>query len=115
MRKHQKPRWLAPHRVRRRGAIYIVVLMTALLVALMGLAALQLSRVQSAVTSDGNNFIEARTIARSAVEIGMFKIRNDPYWRTNLGNGTWVNNQTLGDGTYSLSVVDPIDNDVTKG
>jgi hypothetical protein len=99
----------------RRGAIYIVVLMTALVIAATGLAALQLSRVNNAVANDGNNFIEARFIARSAVEVGMLNIRNDPYWRTNFGNGTWVNNQPLGDGTYSLSATDPIDNDVTKG
>ena len=24
----------------------------------------------------------------------MLKIRNDPYWRTNLGNGNWLTNQT---------------------
>src|SRR6185369_3966236 len=103
------------HRYHRRGAVYIAVLMTALVVACTGLAALQLARVQNATADGGNSFIEARTIARSAIDIGMLKIRNDPYWRTNLGNGTWVNNQSLGDGTYSLSAVDPIDSDVTKG
>src|ERR1043166_5077660 len=78
----------------RRGAIYIVVLLTALIIACISLAALQLSRVQNAAGTDGNSFVEARTIARAAIDIGMLKIRNDPYWRTNLGNGTWVNNQT---------------------
>ncbi|HEY2413111.1 MAG TPA: hypothetical protein VGI40_12755 [Pirellulaceae bacterium] len=100
---------------RRRGGIYILVLLSALIVGATGLAAIQLSRVQNATAIDGNSFIEARTIARSAIDLGMLKIRNDPYWRTNLGNGTWVNNQTLGDGTYSLSAVDPIDGDVTNG
>lgn len=99
----------------RRGAIYVAVLMTALIVACTGYAALLLARVQNATADGGNSFIEARSIARSAIDIGMLKIRNDAAWRTSLGNGTWVNNQALGDGTYSLSAVDPIDSDVTNG
>ena len=104
-----------PTRARRRGAVYIVVLLSTLIVAATGLAALQLSRIQNATASGGNSFIEARTIARSAIDIGMLKIRNDPLWRTNLGNGVWVNNQALGEGTYSLTATDPIDNDVANG
>ena len=45
----------------------------------------------------------------------MLKIRNDPYWRTNLGNGNWVTNQTIGNGKFTISAVDPIDGNVAVG
>jgi Carbohydrate binding domain len=102
-------------RSRRTGTIYVLVLLSSLIVGTIGLASLQLVRLQSRTASGNNDFIAARTYARAALEIGMLNIRNDPYWRTNFGNGNWVTNQSIGTGTFSLSAVDPIDNDVTKG
>src|SRR5436305_1455951 len=98
----------------RRGTIYLLVLISSLIVATIGLASLQLLRVQGRAASDSNDFMEARLYARAALEIGMLKVRNDPNWRTNLGNGAWVTNQAIGNGAFSLSAVDPINNDVTS-
>jgi hypothetical protein len=91
------------------------VLFSSLLVAAIALASLNLARMQGQMASDGNDFIEARSYARAGVEIGMLMIRNDPYWRRNLGNGAWVTNRAIGAGTFSLSAADPIDGDVTNG
>ncbi len=99
----------------RSGSIYAVVLLTSLLVGTIGLAALQLQRVQSRSATESGSFAEARIYARAAVEMGMLKIRNDAYWRTRLGNGLWISNQSIGSGKISLSAADPIDNDVTRG
>src|SRR3569623_1753372 len=115
MRSPTKNRSSRSRRRARRGGVYLVVLMSALVIAAICLSTLQLMRVQSSVGSDTTSFIEARIVARAAIDIGMLKIQNDSNWRTDLGNGTWINNQTLGDGTYSLTATDPIDNDVTKG
>jgi Carbohydrate binding domain len=93
----------------------VLVLLSSLIVGTIGLASLQIARLQSRTASGSNDFIAARTYARAALEIGMLNIRNDPYWRTNYGNGSWVTNQSIGTGTFSLYAVDPIDNDVTKG
>lgn len=103
------------HHAQRRGVIYVLVLLSSLIVGTIGLASLQLIRLQSRTASGHSEFMAARNYARSALEIGMLKIRRDPYWRTNLGNGTWVTNQTIGTGTFSLSAVDPIDGDVKVG
>jgi hypothetical protein len=98
----------------RRGSVYLLVLITCFLVAAMALAALNIGRVHGRRASDANDFIEARSYARAGVEIGMLMIRNDPYWRTDLGNGAWVTNKLIGAGTFSLSAVDPIDGDITS-
>jgi hypothetical protein len=100
---------------RRCGSVYILVLITGFLVAAMALASLNLDRLQGQMASDNNDFVEARSYARAGVEIGMLMIRNDPYWRTDLGNGAWVTNKPIGAGTFSLSAIDPIDGDVTNG
>lgn len=100
---------------RRRGGIYALVMFTSLIVATMGFASVQLLRVQGNQFSENNDFVQARIIARSATEIGMLKIKGNANWRTDLGNGAWVTNQTIGSGTYSLSAVDPIDGDVRVG
>lgn len=99
----------------RNGTIHVFVLISSLIVAAIGLASLQLSRLQSRTGAQKGDFLESRLCARAAIEIGILKIRNDPYWRTNLGNGNWLTNQVIPNGTFTLSAADPIDNDITKG
>lgn len=99
----------------RRGTIYLVVLISSVIVATIGMGTLQLLRLQANTAGSGNDFLAARFHARAGIEIGMLKIRNDPYWRTNLGNGVWMANRPIGNGKFSLSVLDPIDGDVTTG
>lgn len=99
----------------RRGTIYLLVLFSSLIVATISLSSLQLMRLQGRDVSSSADFTTAQSCARAAIEIGMLKIRNDPYWRTRLGNGNWITSQTIGSGTCSLSAADPIDNDIRNG
>ncbi|MDB5387043.1 MAG: Carbohydrate-binding, CenC-like domain protein [Planctomycetaceae bacterium] len=99
----------------RRGTIYVLVLISSSIVATIGLASLQLLRLQGQRATGGNDMMEARLYARAAIEIGMVKVRNDPKWRNTLGNGFWVTNQSIGSGMFSIKAVDPIDNDVSTG
>lgn len=106
---------MSSRRRQRRGTIYVIVLLSSLLVATIGVSALQLVRLQSRMASDYTDFIAARAHARAAIEIGMLKIRNDKNWRTSLGNGSWVTDNPIETGKYSISAFDPVDNDVTQG
>jgi hypothetical protein len=108
-------RRLHVHFHRRRGSTYILVIFASLMVAAIGLATLNLDRVQGQAGADGDDFIEARSYARAGVEIGMLMIRNDPYWRTDLGNAPWVTNKAIGAGAFSLSATNPVSGDVTVG
>ena len=105
-----QPRWN-----KRRGTIYLLVLFSCLIVATISLSSLQIMRLQGRSVANNTDFTEARNHARAALEIGMLRIRNDPFWRTNFGNGVWLTNQTIGTGTFTLSATDPIDNDVENG
>jgi len=104
-----------PRRDNRCGTIYLLVLFSCLIVATISLSSLQIMRLQGRSVASSTDFSEARNHARAALEIGMLRVRNDPFWRTNFGNGNWITNQPIGSGTFTLSAVDPIDNDVTSG
>ncbi len=101
--------------VSRHGTIHIVVLLAALIVAAIGLGSLQLLRLQARTSAGDQDFAAARFHARTALELGLLKIRNDPYWRRNLRNGDWLNGVTIGEGTIQLTAADPIDNDIVNG
>ncbi len=103
------------HQRQRHGAIYAVVLFSSLIVASIGLASMQLMRLQGRSAEESDDFIAARIYARAAVDIGMLRIRKDPFWRTTYGNGDWITKQTIDRGTFSLSAIDPVDNDVVTG
>ena len=99
----------------RRGSIYIAVLGTSALIWAIALAAMIGTRIGKRSSGDDTDFSEARIYARAGLEIGMHYISTDPYWRLNKGNGSWATNIPIGRGTFSLTAMDPVDNDVRYG
>ncbi|MFO0840296.1 MAG: hypothetical protein U1D55_17450 [Phycisphaerae bacterium] len=95
----------------RRGTLYIAVLTTAMLVTIIGLGGLLAARSQFNTAGGDNEGMAARWCAQSAVELGLFKIRNDANWRTTLGAGNWITNLAVGNGTCSLTVTRVTDAD----
>lgn len=98
-----------------RGSIYITVMGVSMMVAIIGVSAILAARVQARAGTALNDFAEARICARSGIELAMLTIYNDSYWRTHFGNGAWYTNRSVGDGSFSISAVDPVDGDVTNG
>lgn len=96
-----------------RGSIYVLVLSISMLVAVIGMGALLAARVQTRIARSEVDFAAARLLARSGLEVAMFRIQQDPTWRTDLGNGTWFNHVPLNGGTFSVSAADPVTGDIT--
>lgn len=96
-----------------RGSIYVLVLSMSLLVAVIGMGALFSARVQTRICRSDVDFATARLCARAGLEVAMFRIQQDPTWRTDLGNGTWFSNVPLNQGTFTVSAVDPISGNIT--
>ena len=94
------------------GSIYIHVLASSLLVAIIGLGALYANRVQVRLCRLTKDSAEARTCATSAIELGLLHVRLDSNWRTAWPNGTWMQDKPLGAGTFTLQGTDPQDNDL---
>lgn len=103
-------------RHRRRGSLYVVVLGVSSSVMMIGLSALMAVRVERRAAADAADFAVARLYAQSAIELGFFWMRDDPNWRTNRPvAGSWITGQVIGRGAFSLSVVDPDDDDIAGG
>lgn len=98
---------------RRRASMYVTVLGSAMLMTTAGLAALTAVRVERRTAEQGNQLAEARLYARAAINMGRAWMRDDPDWRTNLGNGVWQNQLTFASGSLKLEASDPTDSDVT--
>src|ERR1051326_855208 len=106
---------LTQFRVRsRRGGAYVAVLALCLVVVAMGVGGLMSVRMRAREADAVADSREARQYANSGAELGRLWIYQDANWRTNRPNGTWVTNQAIGNGTFSLSVVDPADGDLTN-
>ena len=96
---------------RRRGAAYVFFLSTATLVAIIGLSALMVVRIQARAGEGTKNLVAARFYAQSAIELGFLVITADPLWWQNPGSGPWRTNEPIGDGTLSLEVIIAPDGD----
>lgn len=89
--------------------MYVVALGAAMVVTVLGLSALMTVRIERKSADAAGDLAEARLLAQSAVERGVWTMANDSTWRSTLTSGNWKANQPLGRGTFSLDGVDPID------
>ena len=84
----------------------MTVLSTALIVSLLGLTGLTIVRIERRQAMASNDQSVARTHARSAAELALVVIANDPSWRTTCTNGVETTPQSLGpNATGTLSWV----------
>lgn len=93
----------------RHGSIYLHVLVTSLLVAVLGLGSLLAVRLQVRSALLDRESAQARLCAASAVEIGLFRVKQDVNWRTTWSNGVWLQDKSLGGGRFTLEGIDPVD------
>ena len=98
----------------RKGSLYLTVLGTGMIVAVLALAALTICRVQRRITDETADQAEARCYAEAGVQIGLLKIKSTASWRTTFTNGTWESNRPVGVGTYSLEGIDPNDGNLAN-
>lgn len=74
-------------RQRRGAALYILVVTMSVLISMIGLAGMNLMRLQRDQMLTGVEMQRARLLSRSAVELGLDQLKNDPNWRTSYSNG----------------------------
>ncbi len=101
------PRSLSRHG--RRGYLYVGVMITALIVALVGVSALSVARVTLDTTQRQTDFSAAQALARSAIEHAVFRIDDKSNWRTEFSLDTEYPDppQPLGTGTFTWMLSDP--------
>lgn len=94
---------------RRRGTVYVMVLVTAMLTMVIGLSGLLVMRVERRSANLTNNAGQARNLAIAAVDRGLYEIAADNNWRTNHTHDVWTNPLPLGEGTVQFKFVDQTD------
>ncbi len=99
---------------RRSGGVYIVVLGVSLIVSLLGLSALVVQRIQNKLLVASTDIRQAQLNAESAVGLALLTMKQDTAWRTSQTNGNWFTNRSLGTGTGSVSVTDPVDGSLSN-
>ena len=99
----------------RRGGVYIAVLGSAMIVALLGMCALFGQRIQNRLVVASTDIRQAQLNANTAVELAVLAMKQDTNWRTTYSNGNWFTNRSTGIGSCTANVVDPIDANLAGG
>lgn len=96
----------SPHR--RRGTLYVGVMMTATIVTLVGLSGLSVAHLGVRSAQNTRSTETASMLARAAVEEGVRQIRATATWRTTFANNTEYPNTplALNGGTIAWRFID---------
>ncbi len=87
---------------------------TALIVAMLGAAALLAVRTQRRQTDLSGDILQANLNAQTGLEMALFRINENTNWRTMLTDGTWELSAIALTGTYSFVGIDPDDGDLSN-
>jgi hypothetical protein len=103
-----------PRARHRRAGIYIAVLGAAMLVTVLGMAALAAVAVERITVEVSADMAAARFAAESGVDLAMLTIKSQALWRTARANGEWYSNIAIGGARVAVEVTDPVDADLSN-
>jgi len=110
-------------RPRRDGSVYVAVLGVAMILGVIGLASMQIARIELRAGVAGDEMARARLMAQSGVEFALGRLDLDPNWRTTYSHGveepsdSWISLGTTGmfrfelrdsDGDLADDLTDPV-------
>jgi hypothetical protein len=98
----------------RAGFSYIAVMGVSLIVGTLALGGVSVLRIQARTSQDAISSLGARQNARTAAELARFLISNDISWRTTYSNGQLITNRATGTGTVTVTIQDPVDNNLAN-
>lgn len=96
------------HTQRRRGTAYAFFLMTAMLVAIIGMSGLTVAGLGLRSVVAVNDRIAAQTYAEAGVDIGLVALYRTASWRDVVPVDTWSTPMAIGDGTLEFKIA-PLD------
>lgn len=102
----------------RRGAAYVLILMTAMIATTLGVSGLYASRVRSRTAGVSAELVQARLNALAGLDHGLLIIQQNPStWRSVLASngGRPIDGIALGGGTVTLLAEDLVDGDLETG
>ncbi|MGA1876405.1 MAG: DNRLRE domain-containing protein [bacterium] len=84
----------------QEGFSLLMVMATILMLEIICLFLAQTRGTQATIASNRIEHLKARYLAEAGMAHGLWRIQNDPAWRTDM------NNLSLGEGTYTVSFVE---------
>ncbi|MCA9060470.1 MAG: hypothetical protein KDA85_18295, partial [Planctomycetaceae bacterium] len=103
-----------PNSRARRGTTLMLVVLTGAAVSVICLGAVLVQRIQldsgERLSASGRAYL----VSRSAVAMGCSRIENSSSWRTASADSTWLDEVSLDGSLASLTVTDPVDQDLAN-
>lgn len=96
----------ASDRTRTRGVAMVLVLIALAMATVIGLSFLNTQSTTTGIARNVGNQTHARGIAESALEMTIDHLRNNASWRSDKSEGTWVSNQSMDGGNFTIIVQD---------
>lgn len=104
---------MSRRRSHRRGAVYVAVLGTTLLVVSIGLGSLAVARSRMAAAMQDADGLRARELAEAGLEEVLRRLAAGTAWRQAVGEGgLWFTDDSFVSGTLSVWLADPEDGDL---
>ena len=100
-----RPAPARPARARRAGSVYLLVLATTTLVAVLGISGLMAARLERVGTTLGADAAAAGALAHAGLAAAAHRLGHDAAWAAAPGTG-WTTPLTLGEGAYSIRVTE---------
>ena len=73
----------------RRGSAYLLVLAVSMVIVMLGVTSSHLMRIRSADARLSEDEARANLLARSAIEVTIRALNNDPSWRDSHNHDQW--------------------------
>jgi hypothetical protein len=102
---------LKPGTSRSRGVALILVMIALSIAVVVSLSFLSASGTSRVMANNMRSLSQAKAVAESGTQLVLARMQSDDGWRSGLEEGLWIDQQTLGDGSYSVYVYDGFDED----
>lgn len=109
----REPPTSAPPRP-RRGAAYVLVLSTGVLLSVIGVGVLTAARAQAKAAGQSADLDEAAALAESGAAWGVSAVAASAAWRTAHAHNVEVPTRVMGRGTVSYKLVDDADTNLSN-
>jgi len=99
------------HHERRRGIALLLVLFAVAMSTVLSLSFISAQGTTTSIAQTAQHHGQARLVAESAMKMVIEYIAANDDWRMDFTSGTWMSNQSLAGGTFSVTGVDGSDTD----
>lgn len=99
---------------RNRGSVYVLVLSVSMVVTIVGLSAMNISRIRVASAVGDVDAAKAKLHVQSYVELIVHRLGKDVAWRNGHDSGQYSASETVGNVAIQYMLVDEMDNDLAN-